>query len=42
MTSRASMFERILQAMYICRACGTEVAYPQRFIKCPVCGIKWG
>lgn len=29
-------------AMYICRACGAEIAYPQRFIRCPVCGIKWG
>lgn len=29
-----------LQAMYICRSCGAEVAYPQRFTKCPVCGIN--
>lgn len=29
-------------AMYVCRGCGTEVAYPSRFWKCPVCGIKWG
>ena len=29
-------------AMYVCRACGTEVAYPQKYSKCPVCGIKWG
>lgn len=27
-------------AMYICRACGTEIAYPQRFVRCPVCGIR--
>lgn len=27
-------------AMYICRGCGTEIAYPQRFTKCPVCGIR--
>lgn len=29
-------------AMYVCRGCGTECAYPSRFKKCPVCGIKWG
>jgi len=29
-------------AMYICRACGAEVAYPEKYSKCPVCGIKWG
>lgn len=29
-------------AMYVCRGCGTECAYPSRFSKCPVCGIKWG
>ena len=29
-------------AMYVCRGCGTEVANPERFKKCPVCGIKWG
>lgn len=29
-------------AMYICRGCRAEVAYPERFIRCPVCGIKWG
>lgn len=29
-------------AMYVCRSCGTEIAYPDRFTKCPVCGIKWG
>jgi DNA-directed RNA polymerase subunit RPC12/RpoP len=28
------------RAMYICRGCGTEIAYPQRFLKCPVCGIR--
>jgi len=33
---------RTLQAMYICRGCGAEVAYPERYKKCPVCGIKWG
>jgi len=30
------------RAMYICRACGAEIAYPSRFVRCPVCGIKWG
>mgnify|MGYP000981660666 FL=1 len=29
-------------AMYVCRSCGYECAYPSRFRKCPVCGIKWG
>lgn len=29
-------------AMYICRGCGTEIAYPSNFRKCPVCGIKGG
>lgn len=29
-------------AMYVCRGCGTECAYPSRFKACPVCGIKWG
>lgn len=29
------------RAMYVCRSCGTECAYPQRFVRCPVCGIKW-
>lgn len=29
-------------AMYVCRGCGYECAYPSRFRKCPVCGIKWG
>lgn len=28
-------------AMYICRACGAEVAYHQKYVRCPVCGIKW-
>lgn len=28
-------------AMYVCRACGYECAYPNRFRKCPVCGIAW-
>lgn len=28
-------------AMYVCRGCGTECAYPSRFIRCPSCGIKW-
>jgi rubrerythrin len=32
----------ILRAPYVCRGCGTEVSYPARFKKCPVCGIKWG
>lgn len=27
-------------AMYICRGCGAEIAYPDRFVKCPVCGIR--
>lgn len=31
-----------LKAMYICRACGAEIAYPSHFVRCPVCGIKWG
>ena len=26
---------------YTCRGCGTDVSYPERFRKCPVCGIKW-
>lgn len=29
------------RAPYVCRACGTECAYPSRFVRCPVCGIKW-
>ena len=32
----------LVKAPYICRGCGAEVAYPERFKKCPVCGIKWG
>jgi recombinational DNA repair protein RecR len=28
------------RAMYVCRGCGTEIAYPQRFVRCPVCGIR--
>lgn len=32
---------RLLRAMYVCRACGTECADPSRFRKCPVCGISW-
>lgn len=31
-----------MKAMYICRGCGAEVAYPEKYVKCPVCGIKWG
>lgn len=27
-------------AMYICRGCGGEIAYPQRFTRCPMCGIR--
>lgn len=27
---------------YTCRGCGTVIAYPERFKKCPVCGIKGG
>jgi len=30
-----------LRAMYICRGCGGEIAYPDRFVKCPMCGIKF-
>ena len=29
-------------AMYTCRSCGYQCAYPSRFVRCPVCGIKWG
>lgn len=29
-----------LRAMYTCRGCGAEVAYPEKYVKCPVCGIK--
>jgi rubrerythrin len=32
---------RLNLAAYVCRGCGTEIAYPSRFPKCPVCGIKW-
>lgn len=32
---------RILKA-YTCRGCGGQVTYPERFKKCPMCGIKWG
>jgi len=28
-------------APYVCRGCGTEIAYKDRFLKCPVCGIKF-
>ena len=36
------MLSRLLAyAMYICRGCGAEIAYPQRFVRCPVCGIKY-
>ncbi len=27
---------------YTCRGCGTVITYPERFRKCPVCGIKGG
>lgn len=39
-----SMFTKTAcpMAMYVCRSCGYECAYPSRFWKCPVCGIKWG
>lgn len=30
------------KAMYVCRSCGAEIASPGSFIRCPVCGIKWG
>lgn len=29
-------------AMYICRGCGGEIAYPQKYRKCPMCGISLG
>jgi rubrerythrin len=32
----------VMRGGYICRACGTEVMYPEKYNKCPVCGIKWG
>lgn len=37
------MIQRALARMaaYVCRGCGTECPNPQRFIRCPVCGIKW-
>ncbi|GHF14625.1 hypothetical protein [Pseudolysinimonas yzui] len=28
-------------APYVCRGCGTEISYKDRFLKCPVCGIKF-
>ncbi|MEY9951023.1 DNA-directed RNA polymerase subunit RPC12/RpoP [Leifsonia sp. EB34] len=41
--SRVNAFTRHQRhrAMYVCRGCGTEV-YKDRFVRCPVCGIKWG
>lgn len=38
MTNKISHAPRVV---YVCRSCGTECAYPQRFVRCPVCGIKW-
>ena len=32
------MSRLLAYAMYICRGCGAEIAYPQRFVRCPVCG----
>ncbi|WP_281271758.1 hypothetical protein [Nocardioides immobilis] len=29
------------RAPNVCRGCGTAIAYPDRFRKCPVCGIKY-
>lgn len=34
-------FRGTARAMYICRACGAECAYPSNFVRCPSCGIKW-
>ncbi len=36
-----TMQRAIRMSMYICRSCGAEVAYPDKYRKCPVCGIKW-
>lgn len=33
---------RATRRAYVCRGCGTQIAYPQRFVKCPVCGIRFG
>lgn len=38
--SFAHMLARV--SRYTCRGCGTEIASPGSFKKCPVCGIKWG
>lgn len=27
---------------YVCRGCGTEIMYPTKYVRCPVCGIKGG
>lgn len=27
-------------AMYTCRGCGAEIAYTERFRKCPQCGSR--
>ncbi len=27
-------------APYVCRGCGMEISYPQRFLRCPGCGIR--
>lgn len=31
----------VLAPGYTCRGCGHVSTYKDRFIKCPVCGIKW-
>lgn len=33
---------RLRMAMYTCRGCGAQVAYKDKYEKCPVCGIRWG
>lgn len=40
MTSKDSVFSIRNRAMYICRGCGGEIAHPERFTKCPMCGIR--
>lgn len=38
------MLNRIiaLANRHICRGCGTEIMYPGKYRKCPVCGIHLG
>lgn len=31
-----------LATRYICRGCGAEIMYPDKYRKCPVCGIRLG